>query len=388
MGLSARLFGRGLPGGGVGATADVCPDGVAVTCDAPADGRPDTRIFTYAEVSLDWGGADGDQLRLSLADDDRTELFVRDGAACLAALADRGPPAMAPRLAFLADQRRWHRRLFFGTNALATAAVVVVAVVCWWALTAFESYLVHHVIPPSVELALSKAAAPTITRGYATAPPALTNVVATMGRRLVEAWPDAVRERYGDTVTFTVVQDEQVNAFALPGGPVYVFTGLLAFAERPDEVAGVLAHELSHVANRDGLARVVGEFKWQLLFGLLFGDPSSTERLLATNTRLLFALKYSRVQESRADADGLALMAQAGYDPTAMPAFFERLADREDVLTAHAAVLSDHPATVDRVRMLRTMLAERSLEPVRTVPTTSRLDWQSVRQQAERGDGS
>jgi predicted Zn-dependent protease len=142
---------------------------------------------------------------------------------------------------------------------------------------------------------------------------------------------------------FVVVDDPEVNAFALPGGFVTVNKGLLDSAESSDEVAAVLAHELQHVLRRHGTQRMLRELGASTLLSALFGGTDIAVPAKATHDFVSNA--YDRDQESEADERGLALLVKAGLDPRGMSRFFERLAKTG---LAPPALLSTHPDPGDR----------------------------------------
>jgi len=148
---------------------------------------------------------------------------------------------------------------------------------------------------------------------------------------------------------FRVVDDEAVNAFALPGGFVTVNFGLLKEAESGEEVAGVLAHELQHALLRHGTRRMLRELGMSAILGLLTGGGDlQTLSSMASN---LIGLSYDRDQESEADARGVELLRKAGIDASGLATFFERLAKSGDA--APPALLSTHPDPGDRARWVR-----------------------------------
>jgi len=155
----------------------------------------------------------------------------------------------------------------------------------------------------------------------------LNNFVRRMGERLA-----ATPEAGGYPYTFKVVSDKSINAFALPGGPAYVHTGLLAAADNEAQVAGVLAHEIAHVALRHGTNQASKANLLQIpamLAGSLAGRSGSLLGSLAQLGIGLGAnsvlLKFSRTAESDADLVGARMMAQVGYNPIEMARFFEKL---------------------------------------------------------------
>jgi predicted Zn-dependent protease len=144
---------------------------------------------------------------------------------------------------------------------------------------------------------------------------------------------------------FVVVDDPEVNAFALPGGFVTVNMGLLRAAESGDEVAAVLSHELQHVVRRHGTERMLRELGASTLLSVIFGGTDIAVPAKAVHDFVSDA--YDRAQESEADERGLALLGKAGIDPRGMSRFFERLAKTS---VNPPALLSTHPDPGDRAR--------------------------------------
>lgn len=187
----------------------------------------------------------------------------------------------------------------------------------------------------------------------------LTDYVNRIGLRLVEK---GGLEKY--PYFFKVVQEDSINAFALPGGPMYVHTGLLRAVENEAQLAGVLAHELSHVVLRHGTNQASKAQFAQLgalLAGAVIGGGSLTGQLaqlgigLGANSVLL---KYSRSAESDADLLGAYTMARAGYNPVEMARFFERLeAERKGKTPKFVEIFTaSHPNPGNRVKAIEGQL--------------------------------
>jgi predicted Zn-dependent protease len=138
---------------------------------------------------------------------------------------------------------------------------------------------------------------------------------------------------------FKLVNEPSINAFALPGGPMYVHTGLLQAADTEGEVAGVLAHEMSHVALRHGAAQMGRQQTWGTLFGLAGAAVGMATAGQSGECGMLCQLgqmgagiggnamlmKFSRGFERDADLNGARMLASSGYDPIGLPTFFEKL---------------------------------------------------------------
>jgi Zn-dependent protease with chaperone function len=177
----------------------------------------------------------------------------------------------------------------------------------------------------------------------------LQDYINRVGQRLAKQ-PEAGGYPY----TFTLLNEKSVNAFALPGGPAFVFTGLILEADNEAQLAGVLAHEISHVALRHGTNQASKANLIQLpamLAGAMIGNGSMLGQLaqlgigLGANSVLL---KFSRTAEEQADALGARIMSEAGYNPIEMARFFEKLEAQGG--SRAPQFLSDHPNPGNRVR--------------------------------------
>jgi len=185
------------------------------------------------------------------------------------------------------------------------------------------------------------------------------------------------------TFDVTVVKSDVVNAFALPGGYVVVFTGLMKKAESPEEVAGVLAHELNHVLQRHGLERMVKQLGFVAVVSIMLGNQQGVGQVMKQLGVELVTLKFGRAQETEADLTGLQLLHRAKINPSGMITFFERLAEKDE---GRVEWLSTHPMSGARAERLRTELA--ALPKLRPEPFT--FEWVKVRASlgAQNGAGS
>ncbi len=188
----------------------------------------------------------------------------------------------------------------------------------------------------------------------------LQDYVNRVGQRLANA-PEARQSEF--PFTFTVVNDPSVNAFALPGGPMFIHSGLLKEIENEAQLAGVMGHEMSHVILRHGTNQASKANLIQLpamLAGMvaghsMLGQLASAGIGLGANSVLL---KFSRNDETEADAMGAHLMSEASYDPIEMAHFFQKLAASGGARGPQ--FLSDHPDPGNRDRAIE--------EEVRTLP--------------------
>ncbi len=186
--------------------------------------------------------------------------------------------------------------------------------------------------------------------------PGLTQYVAGIGVRLAR-----VSERPHLPWTYHIVRDKNVNAFAVPGGFVFVDQGLLTFVKTEDELAFILGHETTHVAHRHAVELAQRDMELQfgavLLTQLVFGG-NMTAYQLSQVARGLVDAKYSRDKEYEADHYGVIYAQKAGFDPTASISFFERLQRLEKDQPSLLHAFEDHPDTPDRIKALRGQLRQ------------------------------
>jgi Zn-dependent protease with chaperone function len=168
-----------------------------------------------------------------------------------------------------------------------------------------------------------------------------TQYIRQLGKRLA----DVIPQEYSWPFEFHVIPQKDINAFALPGGPMFVNVGAVVAADNEAELAGVMAHEMSHVYLQHS-AKQASKAQWTNLLGALgglFGGGAggNLARLgiqLGAGTLLM---KYSRDDEAQADAVGAIIMYKAGYNPRALADFFQKLERQEG--SGGPQFLSDHP---------------------------------------------
>lgn len=180
--------------------------------------------------------------------------------------------------------------------------------------------------------------------------------------RLAAPLLDALPET-GYAFDLHLADDPSLNAFAIPGGHVVIHSGLILAAETPEEVLGVLGHELAHVTERHSLRQIVGSAGLFVVVQTLLGDVTGLAAVLADGGTQLLTLGFSRDHELEADAVGWRTLLDADIDPEGMITFFETLeAEQQEMLGEDVAALestlaflSTHPATSERIEMLREM---------------------------------
>lgn len=356
--FTGRLFGPGLAGTGEAVNAQWEWGQLLLQ-------TPTVRLAMGAQPHITGGGFNTAQLRVSWQAPEGEFVFFVDAGAAQAAFA-QGLPAHL--LAQVSSAQRSHNRvrarwrwgiavlvLCLSVPLVALVALVIRsdAVAAWvvqWVPPAYEAKL------GDVVLAQTQAQMRLIDSGPA------VDALRQMGEKLVPHSPYRYR--------WLVADHPDVNAFAAPGGVVVVFSGLLMAADTPEEVAGVLAHEVAHAELRHGLQGVVKSLGLQA-GAVLLGDVAG----LAVPGLLshLLERQFSREAEMAADAEGLRRLVAARLDPAHMVVFMQKLAAKEKGVGL-PQWLSTHPASEDRAARLQ---AEISTLPGPWQPLA--IDWASVK---------
>lgn len=183
---------------------------------------------------------------------------------------------------------------------------------------------------------------------------------------------------------FTVIESDQINAFAAPGGYIYFYTGLLKEMDNEAEMAAVMAHEISHVVGRHGVKRLQSALGVAMAYQLVFGSDGTSEALnaaIGVGMNLIFA-DYSRDNEREADQFGIHYMVKAGYNPYAAKTMYDKLAalgggsGGQDVFEKLA---SSHPATQERISN-----AVNQIEQMKPLPSNLQFNTQRYEQMKAR----
>lgn len=184
--------------------------------------------------------------------------------------------------------------------------------------------------------------------------PVLTAYVSQVGGKIV-----AVSDRSDLPFHFKVLKSDEVNAFALPGGYVYVYSGLMEKLDNEAELAGVLSHEISHVVARHAVKRIQQVYGYQVIASLALGGRAASVTGTILNAGVsLVVLGYGRANEFEADYDGTYYMEKAGYNPDGM---LQLLGEIES-LSKHQPgalekLISTHPPTQERIGRIKAEIA-------------------------------
>jgi predicted Zn-dependent protease len=250
-----------------------------------------------------------------------------------------------PSLAGAADERRRTRMKVVGWSF---AAIVSLAAIIFYGVPALASRLAV-MVPWSTEAAIGRAVEGQVLREMTQGTPRICGGDRdTPGRRALATLVQRLSAHavLPGPLDVKVVDSEVQNAFALPGGKIVFMSALIERAESADEVAGVLAHEMGHVANRDAMRGIIHAGGISFLIGTLLGDFTGAGALVIA-TRYLLTSQHSRSVESQADDFAIDVMTKAGGDLRALGRFLQRVAATPG--ERQLELLLSHPVTADRV---------------------------------------
>jgi len=174
---------------------------------------------------------------------------------------------------------------------------------------------------------------------------------------------------------FAVLDTDEVNALACPGGIIFISRGMLKNAQNEEEIAAILAHEIAHVGNKDGLgaiqnarwAEVVTALGTEAARKLSGADLAKLVSLFEGSVndvaKTLLVNGYSREQESAADLSALGYMNRIGYDPNGLPDYLEKLV-REQKAGANKGIFGTHPGMQDRLSKAKSLIAQKKWTPM------------------------
>lgn len=365
---NALCFGDEFPASGVPCLVHVEPQGLTITFPpdrGSAEGRSES--VPYEGMTVSAGGLDHDQLVVKWTGTTGERTLYLKHAEVIRAFRHAAPSHLSAPLEQAAEQVRQVRQRHRMAWGIGGASVLMVVLGLWFGSDLLVERAVDR-IPVEWEQKLGESAyrdflaqQETIKEGPA------VDAVKEITHRLTEQVSNTSYR-----FEITVVKSDVVNAFALPGGYIVVFTGLMKKADNPEEVAGVLAHELNHVLQRHGLERIVKQLGLMAVVSIVLGNPPGLGGVMKQLGVELMALKFGRAQETEADTTGLQLLHQAKINPQGMITFFQRLSEKDD---GRVEWLSTHPMSSARAEHLKARLAEM---PAQT-PTPFAFDWVAVK---------
>jgi Zn-dependent protease with chaperone function len=365
MSPNALCFGDEFPAAGAPCFVQVEGDGLTIIFESEGgDGARETVPFSSLTVSA--GGLDHDQLVVKWAGGKGERTLYLKNPDVIRAFRQAAPDHLRHSFEQAAERVRQvrHRgRFAWGL----VGGVLLATVLGLW----FQSDLLVEIAVSRIPVEWEQKLGESAYRDFLSHQEVMKEgpAVAALGemtQRMTAQIPDSPYK-----FEVTVVKSDVVNAFALPGGYVVVFTGLMKKAESGEEVAGVLSHELNHVLQRHGLERMVKSLGLMAVAAIVLGNQQGLVGMMKQLGVELFTLKFGREQETEADLKGLQLLQRAKIDPAGMITFFERLSEKDE---GRMEWLSTHPMSATRAERLK---AELAALPKKT-PEPFAFDWKQV----------
>ncbi len=334
------------------------PDGLSLITD-----RGHTRSWPYRAMRVTQGRYPGEHVRLEHGGPIAEALLVEDPAFFSDLL------RAAPHLASGVHHPSQRSKRILWTAGAAVAAIGLAAAVFRWGLPAFAA-LAAVWVPVSWEVRLGDAVADYLAPANERCDdPVLLGRLDALTAALVAASPSPY------TMRVRVADDDAVNAFAAPGGHIVILRGLLKRTTRPEELAGVLAHEIQHITQRHSTRAMLHHASAGVLVAALTGDVSGVAAFGLDAARTLGLLRYSREHETAADKAGMEMILAAGIDPSGMIAFYDLMAQEGPALPGPLNYLATHPATGERGKRIRE-LAAGGAPPTRSLGSAE--EWATV----------
>lgn len=317
-----------------------------------------TRLWPVAELRQTQGRFAGERLRIEFGSEP-VEAVVVDQRGLAEALRIASPGAN-PTL-------RGHSKAAYAV-AGSLAGLIVIAALYVWGVPVMAERLASRV-PLEWEMNIGRSAVARLAPSHRICRNAES--LAALRPMLDRLFAAAPRSPYEFNVA--VLRDPSVNAFAAPGGFIVVTNGLLGATRAPEELAGVLAHEIQHVTRRHVTRAIIREMPLRLAVSAVLGGSGGEAAAGVVGT--LGALSYRRSDEIEADVEAMRLLQRAQVDPDGMIAFMRTLEARHRSTPRLVSYLSSHPHTADRVAAISAVAARSTYESTPLLDSTS---WQRV----------
>ena len=327
--------------------------------------RGATLWWPYEEIRQTQGFYSGEQVRLERGGEFSEALLVSD-ISFLTQL-HQIAPELATRFHEPARRRRRARIVLIA----ALASIGILTVLYLWGIPALAAFVASRV-PVSWEEHLGRSVVKHLV------PPAMRCADNTRTRVIDEIITvlTAPLPTSPFTIRVIVVNDSTINAFAVPGGYIVLYRGLLEKTQTAEELAGVLAHELQHIFKHHVTQALIQHVSTGLLLAAITGDTSRATAYGLESARLLGILRYSRQSEEEADAAGMRMLLESGIDPKGMIAFYELLTKSTSETSSILKYLSTHPSTGDRIKKLKSLVEQSQPKSVKLLKG---YDWSNIK---------
>jgi len=313
--------------------------------------------WPHEEIRQTQGFYPGEQVRLERGGEISEAVLITDDSFLI------NLQQIAPQWAKRYHSPPLRARRVARTVYAAVGAVGIVAALYFWGIPALATLLVPYV-PISWEERLGESVVQYLAPKAARCS---DSTAAQMAQRLV-AQLTASEKQLPYKFHVLVIDNPNINAMAVPGGTIVLFRGLVEKTASPEELAGVLAHELQHILRRHSMHALIQHLSTSYLLALIAGDANRVASLGSDGAKLLGGLRYSRLYEEEADAKGVEMLMAAGVKPDGMISFYETMAKEGRDLPEALQFLSTHPATEDRIHKLKSLGQKRAVATTKLIP--------------------
>jgi Zn-dependent protease with chaperone function len=365
--FSGGVFCDSIDGGRAGAEIELQPVGIRARLH---DGS--VILIAYRQCQIEVGGFSGQMVFCRTPDRSVTIFCEQRGFP--RALSDASSGILDEQLGEGLRQRRGEaiRGRLVGTAVL--VGIVTLLVAGYFGIRVGAHTAVRS-LPVAVDNELGSAAFQSLDLG---GPKVSDEVVLRAMQTIVDQLrPHAAIE--GLEYEVHVVDSPVVNAFALPGGKIVMFTGLIEKSDTPEQVAGVIGHEISHATLRHGLERISQSMGLWAAASLLLGDTGGIIASGAEVFQMATINSYSRQQENDADVEGVRMLHAAGIDPLGLAEFFAKLEKEHGDFPGAVSWISTHPQHAERIESVREQVAGLPPRQYKPIP----IDWQDVKRRIE-----
>lgn len=360
--FAGGVFDGSLDGGRAGATVSAGYAGVEAK-------TPDGRMIAigYMECRLEIGGASGRMI--FCRNPAKTTTIFCEERGFLEALEESSRGVLYEQIEDLRRQHGQNRRSAFGWTVVILVVCAVLLVGGYFGVVAAAKAAIRAV-PVSVDKQIGQATLGSMTlEGPVVDQP---EVVAAVRKIVDQLKPHANPRDFNYEVK--IVDAPIVNAFALPGGYIVIYTGLLKQAKTVDQIAGVLAHEMGHVVKRHGLQRVAQSLGVVAAVQIMIGDVGGLTAIVVELGKSSALTSYSRSHEAEADSEAVRILHAAKIDPKALSEFFKIMEQEQEKAPEILAFLHTHPSTEKRIAEINRQLE--ALPQERYLPLD--VDWKAV----------
>ncbi|MFN7736304.1 MAG: M48 family metallopeptidase [Pirellula sp.] len=347
------VFHHSIPDGRIGAEIRITPSEIiaepsaeALSVMEPSEIARLTRwVIPLSECQVDLGGASGRMVFCRNKERDLTIFCEERGFAAM--LGDRSGGRLSEQLHIVKKRQAGENHRFRFWLAVGAAATLLFGVIGYFSVLA-AARLAIAAVPISMDEKIGSMAMQTIEKEKKLAAdhPATKFVTEIVDRLKPHAAIPAMNFKV------IVIESSEVNAFALPGGQMVVYTGLLKKAETGEQVAGVLAHEMSHATLRHGLQRVSQSLGIVAAIQFLVGDAGGLLALGSQAAQTSILTSYSRQSETEADLEGARMLHETGLDPESISAFFDKLKKEDGDIPGVLVWVSSHPLHEQRIESI------------------------------------